>query len=63
VEEIVPAVEEISGCFLEQIKQTMELLNELYANFNVIIKNTPIIFRQTAEYYKLMLAYELLKKE
>jgi hypothetical protein len=62
VEEIVPAIEEISSDFLEQIKQTTELLSELYANFNEIIKTTPIIFRQSAEYYKLMLAYELLKK-
>lgn len=57
MEEIGPAVEEVSGEFLDQIKLTTELLSELFLNFSEISKTTPIVFKQCAEYYKLMLAY------
>lgn len=56
-------MEEISSEFLEQLRQTSELLSFLYGEFYSIIKTTPIIYRQCGEYYKVMLAYELLKRE
>lgn len=57
VEEITPAVDTVGIEFLEEIKKTPTLLTNIYFIFSEIAKNIPIIFRQSAEFYKLILAF------
>jgi hypothetical protein len=63
IEEIVPAIEAVSTDFICELISTQNLQFQIYALFNDLITTAPILYRQSAEFYKMMLAFELMIKE
>lgn len=63
IEDINPAIEAVSGEFLMEIRKSTTLIKDLHRLFGDIGKRIPILFGTCTEIYKLMLAFELSKKE
>ena len=59
--DIVPLVDRLGRSFKHQMARALELLSEVHAFFRPIANTTPVLFKQSAELYQTVLAFELMK--
>jgi hypothetical protein len=63
VEDIIPTLEAVSSSFVAEIRKSGGLVSELQDLFGKISSQTPLLFLTCSELYKLILAFEMAKRE